>query len=105
MLKMDFIFVYVTFLNEKEAKSIVKRLLKQNLVACANFLPVKSMYKWEGKINEEKEIVVILKTNKSLFNSVKREISLIHSYSVPCITKIDVYPNQKYVQWLQENLI
>ncbi len=102
---MDMIFVYVTASNEKESKNIVKTLIDKKLIACANFFPTKSIYKWEGNLKEEGEYTLILKTKESLFSKVKDEIEKIHSYEVPCITRIDTFPNEKYLVWLREQLI
>lgn len=101
---MTFIFVYVTVSSFKEGKKIVLHLLEQKLIACANMFPIKSIYSWEEKMMEEKEVVLILKTREELFEQVKREIESIHSYTVPCIIKIFIEPNQAYAEWLNEQV-
>ena len=72
------ITVYVTYPNLKEAKKITNHLLKKKLVACANFWPIKSMYWWKGKIENDNEVVAILKTRKENWNKVKTEIKKMH---------------------------
>lgn len=101
---MEFIFIYTTTPNEKEAKKIARHLLERKLVACANIFPIESMYWWEGKITEDQEHTVILKTKENSFKKIKQEIEQIHSYSVPCIIKIAVEPNEKYRDWLEKQL-
>ena len=98
------IFIYITCKDEQEAKNIAKRLLEKKLIACANFFPIKSMYRWEGKINEDDELVLIVKTKDILYNKVKEEVKKIHSYDIPCITKILVVPNDEYGLWLIQQL-
>jgi len=101
---MNFVFLYATAKDIKEAKSISKNLLEKKLIACSNMFPIESMYLWQGKIKEEKEVVLILKTIRRNVAKVKEEILRIHSYSLPCITEISVNPNEKYAEWLIKTL-
>ena len=75
-------------------------LLKQKIIACANMFPITSFYTWEGELREENEEVLLLKTREELFEKVRQEVERVHSYSVPCITKIAVEPNSAYARWL-----
>jgi len=102
---LSFIFVYITAASLKEAQKISQSLLEKKLVACANFFPIKSMYHWKGKIVSANEYVILLKTKAYKFERVKKEIIKIHSYKIPCITKINVEPNSAYARWLKEQLI
>ena len=101
---MVFIIIYITHKNAKQAKKVVSHLLKKKLITCANFLPIKSVYWWKGKITEEPEFVLIAKTLESNFEKVKSEVEKIHSYKVPCIIKILVSSNKKYFDWLKGEL-
>lgn len=101
---MTFTFLYVTAGTEPEAAKIARYLLQKKLIACANIFPVQSLYRWKGKIQEEREIVIILKTVASKANKVKTEIEKIHSYSIPCIIEMSVKPNEKYGKWLEGQL-
>lgn len=101
---MTFTFLYITAGTEQEAARIARHLLQKKLIACANIFPISSLYRWQGKIKEEREVVVILKTLSSKVNTVKTEIEKIHSYSIPCITEISVKPNEKYGKWLKEQI-
>jgi len=98
---MAFIFAYVTNPDKRHAKKVALHLLKKKLVACANIFPIDSLYWWKGKIEESKEYVLIVKTEKENWNKVKTEIKKIHTYSVPCITKINVSANKEYEDWLR----
>ncbi|MBS3166245.1 divalent-cation tolerance protein CutA [Candidatus Woesearchaeota archaeon] len=97
-------FIYVTASSQKEAKNIAGIVIKKRLAACANIFPISSMYKWKGKICEEKEWVLILKTTKNKSILAKKEIEKIHSYQVPCIMEISVNPNKKYRKWMENQL-
>lgn len=103
-IKMTFTFLYVTASTEQEAKKIARHLLQKRLIACANIFPIQSLYWWKGKIQDEKEVVLILKTLQQKVKTVTTEIEKIHFYSVPCITEITVKPNEKYRGWLKEQV-
>lgn len=97
----QFIFVYITNSSKEEAKKVALHLLDKKLIACANiFDGVTSLYPWEGKIADEKEVILIGKTIEKKYQTIVNEIEKIHSYSIPCITKIKVDPNEKYSSWL-----
>lgn len=101
----DFIFIYITNPTKAEARKIAKHLLKKKLIACANIHgPVNSLYPWQGKLTDEEEYILIVKTSPSYWERVKREVEKIHSYTVPCIVKISVSSNRKYSKWLKGEL-
>lgn len=101
---MNFIFVYITNPTKKGAKKIARYLLRKKLIACANIFPISSLYRWEGKIIDENEFVLIAKTTKTNFEKVKKEVEKIHSYKIPCIIKIPVSSNKKYFDWLKKEI-
>ncbi|MBW2980407.1 divalent-cation tolerance protein CutA [Candidatus Woesearchaeota archaeon] len=92
--------IYITCKDEKEARKIAKHLLEKKLIACANFFPINSMYWWEGKIEDDKEFLLLAKTTKKNANKVKDEVKKVHSYDVPCILEIDVDGNKEYIDWV-----
>ncbi len=98
---MKTIFVYITNPSKEEAVKLARHLLEKKLIACANIFPITSVYRWEGKIAEEGEFVLIGKTFEEKFEKVKTEVEKIHPYKIPCITKIPVEPNKKYLDWLE----
>ena len=100
---MDFLMVYVTCKDEDEAKSISSHLLEKRLIACANMFPVKSMYRWEGKIEREVEMVIIMKTQKGHKEKVLEEILEMHSYDVPCVEFFEIKDgNPEYLDWIEK---
>ena len=97
----DFVLIYVTNPNREEAKKVAKHLIAKKLVACANIYEnVNSLYPWKGKIADETETVLILKTTEANYKKVEAEVEKIHSYTIPCIIKIPVSSNKKYFGWL-----
>lgn len=101
----SFIFVYVTHSSKDAAKKLAKYLIEKKLIACANIYDgVTCIYPWEGKIAEENEVVLIVKTTEDKFEKLKTTILSEHPYTIPCIIKIPVVPNESYAEWLQKEL-
>ena len=99
---MEFIAVYITTRDMEEAKHIAELLLQKRLVACTNILDgVSSSYIWQGKIEHEKETLLIAKTRASLFHKIKNIVQKNHSYDVPCINAMPlVEGNEDYFNWI-----
>ena len=97
---MSFIIIYITHKNKQQAKKVVNHLLKKKLIACANIFPIESMYTWKNKIQNEKEIVSLIKTKKSLWDKIRQEVKKIHPYDCPCITKINAQANKDFEKWI-----
>jgi len=96
--------LYITCKDEEEAVKISKNLLEKRLIACSNIHPIRSMYWWKGKIQDEKEVVIIAKTLEKNYEKIKKEVSKLHSYDVPCILKIDAEANESYDKWVKEEV-
>ena len=93
--------VYITCKDEKEAIKISKHLLEKRLIACSNIFPIRSMYWWKGKIQDEKEYAILAKTSDKNYDKIKKEAEKIHSYDVPCILKIGAKANESYDKWVR----
>ena len=96
--------IYITCKDEEEAVKISKHLLEKRLIACSNIHPIRSLYWWEGKIQDEKEVVIIAKTLEKNYGKIKEEVSKLHSYDVPCILKIDAEANESYDKWVNDEV-
>ena len=103
---MKFILVLVSTKDVAEAKKIARILLENKLIACANILPkIESLYFWDGKVAEETESFVLLKTSSDCFEDLERLIKEIHSYSLPEIISLEINEgNKDYLNWLEENI-
>lgn len=103
---MKIIFVYITCKNKEEAISIGKSLVIAKLAGCVNILEnMTSIYEWKGQLEEANEVVLIAKTNESLFDEVVSHVKRIHSYSIPCILSIPIQNgNNEYIKWLESGL-
>ncbi len=100
---MDFIIVYVTHENQEEASKVINHLLDKQLIACANTFPITSFFFWNNEINNENEVVSILKTKTSNRETLKNEILKVHPYDTPCIIKFDVEANQEFGERINNN--
>ncbi|HLC51062.1 MAG TPA: divalent-cation tolerance protein CutA [archaeon] len=101
---MGYIFVYITNPSKSVAKKVAECLIKKKLIACANIFQTNSLYRWKGRIADEKEFNLIAKTTSSKFEAVKREVEKIHPYAIPCITKIPVSFNKEYAKWIERSI-
>jgi periplasmic divalent cation tolerance protein len=101
----DFIVVFVTCGSEEEALKIARALVEERLAACANIVsPLRSIYRWEGKIWDEKEWLLIIKTQQSTFEDLSKRVKALHSYSVPEIIALPIVEGSPaYLNWIEEN--
>jgi periplasmic divalent cation tolerance protein len=100
---MSYIIVLMTASNKEEAIKIVRILLEEKLVACANMIEaVSSFYWWKGTIEEDKEVLVIMKSHKNLFQKISSRIIKLHSYDVPEILAIPIVDgSSSYLDWMK----
>jgi len=94
--------VITTVSKKTDAEKIAKSLIDKRLVACAQIAgPMKSVYRWKGKIENAKEWVCVIKTRKTLYKKVETAIKKIHPYEVPEIIAIPIIKGSKdYLKWL-----
>jgi periplasmic divalent cation tolerance protein len=99
------IVVFVTCGSEEEALKIANALVESRLAACANLVaPIRSIYRWEGKIWDEKEWLLIIKTEKHRFEELEKRVKSLHSYSVPEIISLPIVEGSSaYLNWIREN--
>jgi periplasmic divalent cation tolerance protein len=101
---MEYRTLYITAGDVEEARRIGLALVEENLAACVNYFPVQSIYRWQGRIEENAETVLLVKTRQSLVSRVIERTKALHSYQVPCIEswKIDGgYP--PYLEWIADS--
>ena len=100
----DPIVVLVTCGSEEEATKIANSLIEERLAACVNIIsPGRSIYRWEGKIWDEKEWLLIIKTQKKRFEELEKKVKSLHSYSVPEIIALPIVKGSaSYLKWLEE---
>jgi periplasmic divalent cation tolerance protein len=98
------IVVFVTASSEDEAARIGRELIEAGLAACANVLPrIRSVFRWRGKVTEEQEALMILKTRTACFERLTAMVKKYHSYSVPEIIALSVASGSTdYLAWIRQ---
>ncbi|RKZ24129.1 divalent-cation tolerance protein CutA [bacterium] len=100
---MQYILVYTTLPKRRKARSILKTLLKERLVACGNIIKIDSGYWWEGEVVEDREYVLILKTRKELYEKLEKKILELHPYEVPMIVAWEIDKGfEGYLRWVDK---
>lgn len=99
---INVVVVMVTTSNQDEAAKIAEHVVKARLAACASTIPtVRSIYWWEGKIMNDQESLVLIKTTADKFSSLQKAIQTLHSYKVPEIMAIPVVDGLlPYLEWV-----
>lgn len=100
------IYIFWTCRNKTEAKKIIHALLDLRLIACASIFPeIESIYRWQGVIEEGREVKVIIKTQERHFKSICEYIQKNCTYEVPEILQVDIAQgNPQYLSWLTDSL-
>jgi len=97
------ITVLTTVTSQDEAVSLVRALLERRLIACGTFLPgARSLYRWEGKIADEQEVLVVLKTRSARLRELQAAFDELHPYKVPELLALPVTTgNRRYLAWIE----
>ena len=101
------IVILITTKDKKEAEKIARGLLEAKLIACANIIDgVRSLFWWQGKIDSSQEVLLILKTKKTLFKKVEKKVKSLHSYETPEIIALPLIAgSQDYLKWINSSVI
>lgn len=102
----DKVVVFVTSKDAAESEKIAHALVEKRLAACVNILPqIRSFYRWEGKIQDDPEYLMVIKTSRELFSAVRAEVERLHSYHVPEVICLPIVEgSSNYLTWLGECL-
>lgn len=100
------IVVFITTANSEEAARLANMLVELRLAACVQILPeMESVYRWQGKIERQKEVLLIAKTTRSRFEELEREVRAIHSYETPEIVALPLAAGSPpYLEWLNSSV-
>jgi len=98
----DALLVFTTLPTADKAEELAKALVEERLAACANLLPaIRSIYRWQGKLQDENEVLVLLKTRAEHLERLKLRILELHPYEVPEVLAVPVESGyQPYLDWL-----
>jgi periplasmic divalent cation tolerance protein len=100
----DYIVVFVTCADESVARNLAAAVLEPRLAACVNILPgVRSLYRWNGEIQDDAEVMCIMKTRADRFEDLRRAIAEAHPYEVPEIIALPIAAGHKpYLDWIDD---
>lgn len=104
-----FSIYYITINNHESAVKLSNILLEKRLIACANLIgtqdtPITSLYHWQGKIENDKEILIMCKSRSNLLDEIVKEVKANHPYSVPEVIATPIMGgNPDYLKWILEN--
>ena len=101
------IVVIMTAGSREEAARLAEMLVGAHLAACVQILPeIESVYRWEGKVRREPEILLLAKTTRACFDELQREVRALHTYDTPEIVAVDVTDaSAPYLEWLTGSVI
>ncbi len=102
-MPLEHMIVLVTVGNQAEAKEISKRLVEQHLAACVTMIPQESIYRWRGKLTEDSEILLTIKTVRKHFQKIRDMVLAMHSYELPEIIGISIVEgHEAYLNWITQ---
>lgn len=98
--------VLTTTGSEEEARKIARHLVETQLAACVQIIPpVESVYRWQGKVESNREWLLLIKTSAERFPAARDAIRAMHSYELPECVAIDIADGSaEYLQWLGDSL-
>lgn len=100
---MDVLFVYITIGGRDEALALGRTVVEEGLAACVNVLgAITSVYRWQGKVEEGDEAVLIVKTTEACYEALAARVLALHPYDLPCLVKLPVAGgNAPYLDWIR----
>lgn len=98
------IVVLITAPDQEEAARLAVALVEEKLAACANIVPaIRSIYRWKGKVRDEAEALIIVKSRRELFGALSARVRELHSYSVPEVIALPIVEgSHDYLKWLED---
>jgi periplasmic divalent cation tolerance protein len=98
----DAISVFITAPNREEARLVAEMLVTNGLAACVQILPeIESVYRWQGTIERQPEVLLIAKTTRGKFTQLETEVRRIHTYETPEIVALAITEGSApYLEWL-----
>ncbi|MGA7753041.1 MAG: divalent-cation tolerance protein CutA [Candidatus Sulfotelmatobacter sp.] len=92
--------------SEEEARKIARHLIERKLAACVNIVPqIESIYRWQGKVEEARECLLLIKTTAERFPEVRDALHELHSYDLPECVAITVEDGSSgYLNWIGESV-
>jgi periplasmic divalent cation tolerance protein len=101
---MEHVVIFITAPTEDEAGNIARKIVEEKLAGCVNIVTnIRSVYMWKEKVEDEREVLMVVKTRRELFGRLKDRVLEMHSYDVPEIIALPVQEgSQSYLNWLND---
>ncbi len=98
----DRVLIYITAPGREDALRLGRALVEERLAACANLVgPITSIYWWEGRVNQDDEVALVLKTRADLADRLIDRARALHSYSCPCVVALPITAgNPAFLEWI-----
>lgn len=102
----DKIVVLSTCDSEERAKGLAHVLVEKQLAACVNIIPgVRSVYRWQDKVEDAEEWMLVIKSRRDLFEALKEALASQHSYEVPEVIALPIVDgSEAYLAWLDREM-
>jgi periplasmic divalent cation tolerance protein len=92
----------VTCGSEDEAQKIARQLVEAHLAACVNVMPIRSIFEWQGKVEDQGELLLFIKSIKPNFDKIINLVKANHSYDLPEIVALDIASvSEEYAGWIR----
>src|SRR5208283_5458847 len=103
-MNVEALVIFITAPNEEDGAKIARTLVEERLAGCVNIVrPVRSIYRWQENIEDDTEVLMIVKTQKKLFAALNSSVRELHSYTVPEVIAVPVVDgSEDYLKWLEE---
>ena len=102
----DYSMVITTCADRESAKRLASAVVSSRLAACAQLIPIESIYVWSGEVCNEEETMLVMKTKTALFDKLSAEIKSNHGYEVPQIIRIPITGGlPEYLNWIDETIL
>jgi periplasmic divalent cation tolerance protein len=103
----DKIVILITARNLTESRKIARHLVRLELAACVNIVhPIRSVYRWQGKVEDSKETLLVAKSTRGLFREIAMEVKKVHSYATPEIICMPIIDGaHDYLIWLGDSVM
>ncbi len=99
----DAVVVYITVGSPDEAARLARALVTERLAACVNRVPVESVYRWQGQLEEAPEVLLIVKTRRARLDALASRVQALHSYTVPEMIALPIVAGwPPYLDWLAD---
>ncbi|MHC4599142.1 MAG: divalent-cation tolerance protein CutA [Planctomycetota bacterium] len=104
-METEFVTVFVTSPGRETSLAIASALVEERIAACVNVVPgLVSVYRWEGKVQQDPEELLVAKTRRSLLGNLEERVKALHPYDVPEVVALPILDgSREYLDWLAES--